>query len=163
MWGHSPVELHRRSGGTYCLHLQGWWYAKQATNKKRLQAVARLCCLFLARCCLLSTSSILKMVEVHFSETSVNFYRTTSRHVSEFNLGPYRTNITHAFYEAQIAHITRFKLFIAVSELSSSGISGLVDKYRRFGATCCLHLLGRISLSMILPSTPWYLRNFGLK
>jgi hypothetical protein len=62
---YSTVKVSRRFRGTYCLHLQ------QSST----------CCLLLLVSCL-TYSSTLKMEAVHCSETSVDFHRTTRRHIS---------------------------------------------------------------------------------
>jgi hypothetical protein len=54
------VEVKRRFRGIHYLHLKDWRYSKQTTNKKEARSWA-----------------------VRSSKTSMNFYRTTRRHISE--------------------------------------------------------------------------------
>jgi hypothetical protein len=64
----SPVEVHRRFGGTYCPHPQG---AKVNQARSKLQAT------------FLASSSTLKMEAVYYFDSSVNFYHARRHCISE--------------------------------------------------------------------------------
>jgi hypothetical protein len=65
----SPV-VYRRSGGTYCFHLQ----CLRVSKKQAARRARRSC---------LAHSSSLKMEAVSFFETSVYLYRTAKCHIEE--------------------------------------------------------------------------------
>jgi hypothetical protein len=64
----SSGKVHRRFGGTYCLHLQ---------------SLLAVCFLFIIS---FIHASICKRKSICSSETSINFYRTTRRHPKDINL-----------------------------------------------------------------------------
>jgi hypothetical protein len=76
----SPIVIHRRFGGTYCLHLQGL-LENQATNQKEAGSKgAPLCFLLVSH---LPYSLTLKMEAIRSFETSVTFYGTARRFIPE--------------------------------------------------------------------------------
>lgn len=71
-WNVTPYSLekvYQRSGGTYCVHLQGWVIGQG--SKQRGHRAYRL------------AFSVLKMESVHSSETLVNFFNTTPHYIPE--------------------------------------------------------------------------------
>jgi hypothetical protein len=82
----------RRFRGTYCLHLQGR-RASQASHQeetsRKKSSLWRQCVRRSISCLLLVSVAYcltLKMEAVRSSDTSVNFYRTTRRHIPEVSI-----------------------------------------------------------------------------
>jgi hypothetical protein len=75
----NPLKVHRRFGGTYRLHLQGWKITRARNHCENMWQAEN----FFDAGFFPSLFSTLKIEAIYSSETSVDFQRTTWRYISE--------------------------------------------------------------------------------